>query len=475
MKRRSALLRHDPGTDSTAAALASGDRATLPRVEEQVEIGKRVVETARVRIRKRVETRNETLDLTGWRDTVQVEHVPVGRVVDSAPPVRHEGDVTIVPVLEEVVVTVRKLFLKEELHISTRREMRHERRTVRLRRERIEVDRVAVGGDSSRGLREVPSPTPLTAAFHTQESMMSCTVVGVFDEFNDAQAAREKLIDAGVDAQSVQLSSSRGAETADREQHFDWRGFFARIFGLRDNNEQPGHYAEAVRRGSTALTVSLEDDAQIDTVSAVLNQCGAIDVDKRVENWRASGYTGFDPAAPAYGEEEAKHERERFQVLQEDVKVGKREVPGGGVRVHRRVSETPVEENVELRDERAVVERRPVDRPASDSELDRAFSDDSTIEISETSEEPVVSKSARVVEEVDVGKKVSTRTQKVRDTARRADVAVENATAAGGDDRRRETTDDRDTSYAGQERRMGINPSYSGPERRLARSRSDRS
>jgi len=304
---------------------------------------------------------------------------------------------------------------------------------------------------------------------------MSCTVVGVFDEYNDAQAAREKLIDAGVDAQSVQLSSSRGAETAEREQHFDWRGFFARIFGLRDDNEQPGHYAEAVRRGSTALTVSLEDDAQIDTVSAVLNQCGAIDVDKRVENWRASGYTGFDPAAPAYGEEEAKRERERFQVLQEDVKVGKREVPGGGVRVHRRVSETPVEENVELRDERAVVERRPVDRPASDSELDRAFSDDSTIEISETSEEPVVSKSARVVEEVDVGKKVSTRTQKVRDTARRADVAVENATAAGGDDRRRETTDDRDTSYAGQERRMGINPSYSGPERRLARSRSDRS
>jgi len=151
MKRRSALLRHDPGTDSTAAALASGDRATLPRVEEQVEIGKRVVETARVRIRKRVETRNETLDLTGWRDTVQVEHVPVGRVVDSVPPVRHEGDVTIVPVLEEVVVTVRKLFLKEELHISTRREMRHERRTVRLRRERIEVDRVAVGGDSEPG------------------------------------------------------------------------------------------------------------------------------------------------------------------------------------------------------------------------------------------------------------------------------------------------------------------------------------
>jgi stress response protein YsnF len=151
MKRPSALVRRDPGTDGTAAPLASDDRVTLPVVEERAEVGKRVVETARVRIRKRVETREEPLELTAWRDEVQVEHVAVGRVVDSAPPVRHEGNVTIVPVLEEVVVTVRQLVLKEELHISTRRKPRHERRTVRLRRERIEVDRVAVGGDSDPG------------------------------------------------------------------------------------------------------------------------------------------------------------------------------------------------------------------------------------------------------------------------------------------------------------------------------------
>ena len=93
---------------------------------------------------------------------------------------------------------------------------------------------------------------------------MRSTVVGMFDEYQDAQAAREKLIDAGVDAQSMQLSSGRG-ETADGEPQVDRRGFFARLFGLGDDDEHAGHYAEAVRRGSTALTVSLADDAQIDT------------------------------------------------------------------------------------------------------------------------------------------------------------------------------------------------------------------
>jgi hypothetical protein len=165
-----------------------------------------------------------------------------------------------------------------------------------------------------------------------------------------------------------------------------------------------------VRRGGTALTVSLDNDAQIDTVSDILDECGAIDVDERVDRWRAGGYTGFDPSAPVYSDEDARRERERFQVVRDDVQGGKLEVPDDGVGANRRVSGGPVEEH-----------------------------------------------------------------EKARDPARRTGVEVESAMAAGGSDRPRETTSDRDRHYAAQVRRTNVDVSYRGPERRLARSRSDRS
>lgn len=298
---------------------------------------------------------------------------------------------------------------------------------------------------------------------------MTNTVVGIFDEYEDAVAARDKLMDAGIDTDSIQVASERGEQYVQEPEQPDRRGFFARLFGLGDSDENAGHYAEAVRRGSTAVTVTVDDDIRVETVSRVLDECGAIDVDERVDRWRQSGYTGFDAKAPVYGDEDIQRERERFQVVQEDLKIGKRDVSGGRVRVHRRVSETPVEETVELRSERAEIERRPVDRPATEADLQQAFGDKSTIEITEHSEEPVVSKTARVVEEVDVGKKVSTRTEKVRDSVRRTDVEVENAGEPAMASRSMGDRVGSKTRYSGPERRIGSDGSYSGPERRTER------
>ena len=73
-----------------------------------------------------------------------------------------------------------------------------------------------------------------------------------------------------------------------------------------------------------------------------------------------------------------------------------------------------------------------------------------------TGQVPVISKSARVVEEVVVGKKATDRTETVRDTLRRTEVDVENA---GGAAIKR---------YAGTERRVRRDPTYSGTERRMA-------
>jgi uncharacterized protein (TIGR02271 family) len=111
-------------------------------------------------------------------------------------------------------------------------------------------------------------------------------------------------------------------------------------------------------------------------------------------------------------------------VVEEQLKVGKREVNRGGVRVFSRVIETPVNESVNLREEHVNVQRRPVDQPISTSDS-TAFKEQS-IELRESAEEAVVQKSARVVEEVVVGKEVSQRQQQIKDTVRRTEVQVEN-------------------------------------------------
>lgn len=110
-------------------------------------------------------------------------------------------------------------------------------------------------------------------------------------------------------------------------------------------------------------------------------------------------------------------------VVEEELQVGKRVVEGGGVRVVKRMTEVPVTELIKLREERATVERRPVDRAAT--EADFTNFKEGTIEVRERSEEVVVNKKARVVEEVVVAKEVSEREATVTDTLRRTDVKVE--------------------------------------------------
>ena len=109
-------------------------------------------------------------------------------------------------------------------------------------------------------------------------------------------------------------------------------------------------------------------------------------------------------------------------VVEEELRVGKREVERGGVRVESRVEERPVEKEVRLQEEHVRVERRPVDRPVGDAE---GLFKEGTIEVTERAEVPVVAKEARVVEEVVVNKEVGERTETVRDTVRRTDVNVE--------------------------------------------------
>lgn len=284
---------------------------------------------------------------------------------------------------------------------------------------------------------------------------MSSTLVAIFDEYSEAQDACGKLQAAGIDKRAIQLNGSDPAAVPveRRSDPDDQPGaisrFFSDLFGT-DDEPDTENYSEAMRRGNTVLTVSVADDARVEEISDLLDDCGAVDVDERVQQWQGAA------DMPAPGQPLATNgDNETLKVVEENMKVGTRTVQKGNVRVHRRMIETPVEEQVSLRDESASIERRKVDRLATEADLQSAFKD-RDIDIRETTQEPVVSKSARVVEEIVVGKKATDRTETVRDTLRRTEVDVEKP---GGAAIKR---------YAGTERRVRRDPNYSGAERRMA-------
>jgi len=116
----------------------------IPVLEEQLEVGTRLVDTGRgVRIHKTVSEQAVTIDERLARDEVDVRHVPVDRIValEEAPATRYEGDTLVVPVLEEVLVVERRLRIKEELHITRVRHEEHYHDTVPLKAEQVVVER----------------------------------------------------------------------------------------------------------------------------------------------------------------------------------------------------------------------------------------------------------------------------------------------------------------------------------------------
>ena len=151
------------------------------------------------------------------------------------------------------------------------------------------------------------------------------------------------------------------------------------------------------------------------------NRRGNTDVDTDLENDLDVTVAGSTQAA---GARQTVNEAEaRIPVIEEELQVGKREVEKGGVRVTSQVTEVPVQEQVNLREEHVTVDRRPVDRPATEADLRAAQG--GVLEVTETAEEAVVAKQARVVEEIVVGKETSQHTETVQGTVLHTDVDVQ--------------------------------------------------
>lgn len=115
----------------------------IPVIEERLDVHREAVDTGRtLRLRKQVEEVRSDVRVPVATEVVDVQRVPVGRVVDEPPAVRHEGDVIVVPVIEERLVTRKELVLVEEIRLTRRREMTEtEVGPVLLRRERVVAER----------------------------------------------------------------------------------------------------------------------------------------------------------------------------------------------------------------------------------------------------------------------------------------------------------------------------------------------
>lgn len=150
---------------AAATALPAGEEAVIPVVREEVRVSKRERETGRVVVHVTPSVHDEPVEVDLAEEHVDVERVPVNQFVTGPVAVRQEGDVTIVPVLDEVLVVEKRLMLREEIRVRRRREVRHHVEHVALRTEAAHVLRadapVAPAAAADEPMRQPSTPPPL--------------------------------------------------------------------------------------------------------------------------------------------------------------------------------------------------------------------------------------------------------------------------------------------------------------------------
>ncbi len=258
------------------------------------------------------------------------------------------------------------------------------------------------------------------------------TIVAMFDTAAHADAAVRDLEAANVPSSAISRHPST-AGTTTTTAAAPQKGFWSNLFGGEPDHDT-SVYDRSLESGSHAVTVKVPEQ-HVASVTDILERHGPIDIDERAAGYgtgaavapvgtttttttRETLGTTSAVAAPATG---PRGNEEKLQLSEEQIQVGKRLVNRGTTRIRRFVVETPVQEDVSLHSERVSVERRPVTGDARPTTADFA---DKTIEVTETEEEAVVGKTARVKEEVVVRKDVADRVETVRDTVRREDVEI---------------------------------------------------
>jgi uncharacterized protein (TIGR02271 family) len=284
------------------------------------------------------------------------------------------------------------------------------------------------------------------------------TIVAVYDTAAHAEQAVSDLLATNVPQSAISRHAAEGvyspsstSATSRRPEDEAGTGFWSSLFG--GSSDDHAVYDATLQSGGNVVSVSGVPEHDYEAVMTILEKHNPVDIDERTAAYSsttataataapmdvvapggmmAAGMAGSDlvgsdirasaPLAATSARTATTAEQGGvIQLAEESLAVGKRLVNRGGTRVRRYVVETPVEESVSLHSEKVTLERHPVTdgRPATDN-----FSD-KTIEMTETAEEAIVSKTAHVYEEVGLRKEATDRVETVRDTVRKEEVEIE--------------------------------------------------
>lgn len=249
-------------------------------------------------------------------------------------------------------------------------------------------------------------------------------IVTLYDTLEHAEAAKRNLEAAGYSPSEISMISSKSLSLAgDRLRE---PGLWHRLFGREIQNYEATVYGRAMESGGVVLTIRVPE-TEVPKATSILNAHQAVDLQKRAQQQGllttaspSVATTTASTATMAAGT--VPSEEEVLRVAEEQLNVDKRLVQEGMTRIRRFVTEMPVEAQVTLHEEHVKVIRRAIADPTFVRDVDWT---DKTIEVKEMAEEPVVSKSVHIAEEVVIRKEAMDNVKTVRDKLRRQHVEVD--------------------------------------------------
>jgi stress response protein YsnF len=258
-------------------------------------------------------------------------------------------------------------------------------------------------------------------------------IVTLFDTAQHAEAARNNLEAAGFPPGEISTISTKTLTLAGDKLHEP--GLWHRLFGRDIQPYEALVYGKTVETGGVVLTVRVPE-TEVAKATRILNAHEAVDLQKRAMREGLSTAANLTATAPppAMAAGRTLPDEEILRLAEEQFDVGKRVIQDGTTRIRRFVTETPVEAQVTLHEEHTRVIRRAIADPNFVRDVDWT---DKTIEVSEMAEEPVVSKSVHIAEEVVIRKEATDTVKTLRDKIRRQQVEVEKIPAETGTAKKR--------------------------------------
>jgi uncharacterized protein (TIGR02271 family) len=247
-------------------------------------------------------------------------------------------------------------------------------------------------------------------------------VVAVYDTEESVDAAVKSLRAAGYLTDDISIIRNEGE--AAKAGIFE-PGIWRRLFGRELENVQATVLSRSMKDGSVIVSVRVPT-SEAPKVLDLLDSHKPVDV---VDRARAYGLVGTATAASTSPSISPLKDEALLRVAEEQLTVGKRVVEAGHTRVRRYVIEKAVEATVSLHEEHAEILRRAISDPAYAADIDWS---DKTIDVTETAEEPVLSKTTRITEEVVIRRQGSDHTETVHDKVRRQQVDVDRVPVGTG-------------------------------------------